>query len=437
MDSILTCIQSQFRVINESIEIARKSKNIDAQMSPIGVARNTLKMAREQAAQFSLEVDGFEQAETAINRIQQALESGTLETLATLEVPIDMSMSSPARDLLMEATALKKEKKYVEACEKLREAYSADGAENLMIQERLRLPMYLLLAGRNDEGWDELNRLNAQYADQFSQPIIANQMRVFCKKEGKNRAASPMLERAKPVAETNMLQDENAWPVGKTVGELQGKPISAWGNDDIITGLRFSATMQLGKPLRVLRRHGETHTIRSEATPQIAQDGSEGGWMPITKSFEEIACSPDSTADDIQFFKRLDAGLGQAHTVASDVGPIRADDYLPFLLAVREIIEAHDSIEHRIERLRGMQIPADWQVFLSRHLGIDGIIERFFPCFMNLAPGLNTPNRIAAASDETLLAIKGIGPGKLKIIRERCASVTVNRDAERVENVAR
>jgi hypothetical protein len=440
-DSILMCIQSQFKVINESIEIAQKSKNLETKISRLGVARNTLKMAREQAAQFSLAVNGFEQAETAINRIQEALESGAPQKiLDTMEIPIDMSMSSVARGLLKEATALKREKKYADACEKLRQAYSSDGAENLMIEERLRLPMYLLLAGRNDEGWEELNRLNARYVDQFSQPVIAHQMRVFRNKEGKNRPAAPVLERAKPVVEADNLESENAWPVGKTVGELQSKPMSAWGNADMYAGLRFSATMQLGKPLRVLRRHGETHTIRSEAPPQIAQDGSEGIWMPITKRFEEIACGPDSTDDDIQFFKRLDAGWSKEHTVASDVGPILPSEYFPFLLAVRGIIEAHDPIEHRIGRLREMSIPAEWQLFLSKHYGIDGIIERFFPHFFSVEfreLHLDTPNRVAAASDEQLSAIKGVGPVKLKAIRERCAAITENRDSDRAEDVIR
>jgi len=414
--TVLMCIQSQFRVINESIEIARKSKNLDTKISRLGVARNTLKIAREQAAQFSLEVDGFEQAETAINKIQEALESSTPQKiLDTMEFPIDMSMSSAARDLLIEATALKREKKYAEACEKLREAYSSDGAENLFIEERLRLPMYLLLAGRNDEGWDELNRLNARYADQYSQPIIANQMRIFCKKEGKNRAAAPVLQRAKSVGQAN----ENARPIGKTIGELQTRPMSAWGNADIIAGLKFSATMHLGMPLRVLRRHGEIHTIRSEAPPQIDQDGSEGIWMPFTKGL---------------FFKP------PASTYASDVGPIRADDYLPFLVAVQTIIEAHDSIEHRIEKLREMPIPADWQLFLSKHRGLEGIIDRFFPHFFSVEfreLHLDTPNRVAAASDKQLLAIKGIGPVKLKAIRGRCAGITEKRDSDRRENVIR
>ena len=225
--------------------------------------------------------------------------------------------------------------------------------------------------------------------------------------------------------------------VGKTVGELQSEPVSAWGNDDIITGLQFSATMQLRTPLRVLLRHGEIHTERTKPPPRIAMERWEGMWLPVTKSFEEIACRPDSTADDIEFFRRLDAGMARSFTMASDVGPILAEAYLPFLIAVRRIVEADDSIEHRIEKLREMPIVEDWRQFVSRHGGIDGIIQRFFPQFMNLAAGLDTPNRIAAASDKTILSIKGIGPARLKAIRACCAGITENRDLDRVENVIR
>lgn len=219
------------------------------------------------------------------------------------------------------------------------------------------------------------------------------------------------------------LKNNKPSPIGKTVGELQGEPMSAWGNDDIIKGLKFNATMQLRTPLRVLLRHGEIHTDRVKVPPKIALERWEGIWFPKTKTFKELGIDVPE--------------LPPHSTHASDVGPIRPDDYLPFLIAVRRIIEAHDTIKHRIEKLREMPIVADWRVFASKHGGIDGIIERFFPKFMNLAADLNTPNRIAAASDETLLGIKGIGPAKLKAIRKRCAGVTENRDADRVENVIR
>jgi hypothetical protein len=92
---------------------------------------------------------------------------------------------NPAREKLKEATALKREKRFLEACEKLREAYSAEGAENLMVKELLRLPMYLQLAGRGDEAWSILNEMNLKHLDVFSQAEIADQMRVFLEKEKK------------------------------------------------------------------------------------------------------------------------------------------------------------------------------------------------------------------------------------------------------------
>lgn len=188
--TILMGIQGCFRVVNESIEIARKSKNLETKLSRLRVARDNLKEAQRQASQFSLEVGGFAEAEAEINRIDEAIKAGTPTEIAGMQqTDANAAYASTARNLLMEATALKKAKKHVEACDKLREAYSADGAENLMIADRLRLPMYLQLAGQNDEGWNELNRLDAKYTDQFSEARILAQMSIFLKKE-KNEAAS-------------------------------------------------------------------------------------------------------------------------------------------------------------------------------------------------------------------------------------------------------
>jgi hypothetical protein len=90
---------------------------------------------------------------------------------------------NPAREMLKEATVLKKEKKYDEACDKLKQAFMSKGASDLMAKERMRLPMYLQLAKKNDEGWKILNEINVEYTDVFSQAEIANQMRVFLQKE--------------------------------------------------------------------------------------------------------------------------------------------------------------------------------------------------------------------------------------------------------------
>lgn len=66
---------------------------------------------------------------------------------------------SQANKKLKEASVLKKEKKFSEACDALRQAYSLPGAEYLMVSEKLRLPLYLQAAGQNDEGWKEFNKL--------------------------------------------------------------------------------------------------------------------------------------------------------------------------------------------------------------------------------------------------------------------------------------
>lgn len=96
---------------------------------------------------------------------------------------INSYKSQESRELLKQATQLKKAKEYDLACKKLKEAYECPDANNLMVKDRLRLPMYLQLAGRNDEAWRILNELNAEYTDVFSQADIAKQMRVFLQKE--------------------------------------------------------------------------------------------------------------------------------------------------------------------------------------------------------------------------------------------------------------
>lgn len=93
------------------------------------------------------------------------------------------------RTLLKEATALKRAKRYDEAVLMLRRAYETPPGP-MGIGERLRLPMYLQLAGRADEGWGEMNRLNIKYVDQSSQITIAAHMAAFLRKEGNSRNAA-------------------------------------------------------------------------------------------------------------------------------------------------------------------------------------------------------------------------------------------------------
>jgi hypothetical protein len=174
---------------------------------------------------------------------------------------------------------------------------------------------------------------------------------------------------------TNKIQSTPS-PARKTIGEMQSEPMSAWGNNDVITGLQFCATMQLRTPLRVLLRHGEIHTDRNTKPPRIALEPWEGIWLPKLKTFRELGVDMDEPS------------MG---TMASDVGQIPADggDYLPLLIAVREIVELHDSIESRIKRLSEMPMAGDWQTYLDKLWGMGGITGRFFPDFISTIPAIS------------------------------------------------
>ncbi|EHG0765223.1 hypothetical protein J3750_004678 [Salmonella enterica] len=87
---------------------------------------------------------------------------------------------SKYRELLKEATQLKKKKEFDVACEKLKEAYSHRDGEYWTIAESLRLPAYLQLAGKKKEAlevFDDLLRQN-KYASQpestFNESVDAN-----------------------------------------------------------------------------------------------------------------------------------------------------------------------------------------------------------------------------------------------------------------------
>lgn len=86
----------------------------------------------------------------------------------------------------------------------------------------------------------------------------------------------------------------------------------------------------------------------------------EGIWVPITKTYRELGIDID------------DAPPGEQ---ASDIGPIVAADYLPFLVAIRKIVESYDPIERRVKKLRQMPVAAEWQDFVRKHGGIEGIVE--------------------------------------------------------------
>lgn len=208
-------------------------------------------------------------------------------------------------------------------------------------------------------------------------------------------------------------------------------------NVDLIEGWRFSATIQLQTPLRVLSRHGETHGGFTDP-PKIAHDRCEGHWVPVLKSYKDLGIDiPEVIVD--------------GKTTVSDIGqiPIDGGDYLKFLLKVRKIVEHTESVESRKVKLSAELSRPEYASFLRKLGGKKAIASKFFPAFVECIPKLppdsvealwlyelTTPARITAAPDAVLLGLKGIGPAKLKIIREACQSA-FDKQSELIDAVVR
>jgi hypothetical protein len=205
---------------------------------------------------------------------------------------------------------------------------------------------------------------------------------------------------------------------------------------DVVVAMQFCATIQMRTPMRVLSRHRELHTDLNRPLPAIAQELWEGIWLPKTRSFKEMGLNlPEFST-----------------TMASDIGQIPADggDYLPFLLAVRAVVETDESPDQRAENLQALLAQPEYEAFVTANRGTKAIIDRFFPLFVSTLPKLTpaaregitnknmlTAESISRALDIELLAIDGIGPSKLEAIRQHCAATMTYRDAIRADYVIR
>ncbi len=191
-------------------------------------------------------------------------------------------------------------------------------------------------------------------------------------------------------------------------------------NEDLVKGWRLSATMQLRTPLRVLEMHGLVRPIDAGDPPSVPI--SDGVWVYVLKSFAELGID-------------IPEIVVQGQAMASDIGQIPLDggEYIKFLKAVRVIVEANSSIEERRQILRVELGRTEWQGFCSRLGGFEVISSRFFPGFIETLPrltvetaqtlrerGWNTASKLAGVPDTELLALRGVGPSKLKLIRDAC-----------------
>ena len=176
-------VKRLIEIIRESLEIAEKSTNPETKISRLKLASDKLQDINNYIEKYpSVSLTNLDKLQNSIIELHDKFKQSGIYEIASGNVLI-------ARDLLKQATQLKKEKRFDEACGKLKEAYSAYGANELMMKDFLRLPMYLQLAGRSEEGWQAINSLQKQSKNIFDQVEIAKQIQIFLRKEKKYKIA--------------------------------------------------------------------------------------------------------------------------------------------------------------------------------------------------------------------------------------------------------
>lgn len=198
---------------------------------------------------------------------------------------------------------------------------------------------------------------------------------------------------------------------------------------DLLVGLEFIATLQIRTPLAVLEHHGEFHPGPPSAAPKYASL-ADGFWSYKTKSLSELARRPLPTLDKSESLQ------------ASDIGPIEASHYLPFLKQFRRIVESDDSVENKLLRLAQLrQNNSEFEALWSRlEVAYPDFPTSFFYLQLTAVPGIG---RILArrlfqhgfvdlatlqsAAGEQLEAVPGVGSKLAKKIREREQTVQLLR----------
>lgn len=200
----------------------------------------------------------------------------------------------------------------------------------------------------------------------------------------------------------------------KTLFGTQPKP----NEFNPIAGYRYAATLQLRTPLRFLEKHGTT-VGANDPRPNFgdnSQHGMHGIWVPTSNTFRSLGLD----LDELPPFPH-----------ASDVGPIHPERYLPFLIAFRKIVESDRPRESQIAAIRKLKSKSDdFEVFyteLAGNYGEDDLAKGWFadqisknakiPIGMAkkfFDAGYSNAEEVLAATDDDLLAIKGIGKKALE-----------------------
>ena len=183
-------------------------------------------------------------------------------------------------------------------------------------------------------------------------------------------------------------------------------------NEDVISGMEFSATMQLRTPLEYLERHGDVFTDPKDF-PDI--DRSHGCLVPKLKSWKELGINLKESPEG---------------SMASDIGPIPTSGgkYLEFLKDFRRIVESDMLPEERMRQILALRnINDDYAEIMDMHDDLrDGKLDKWCGYEKSLGllgfdprlsrnlweAGFRSRNDIKQAANKQLMSVPGIGKAK-------------------------
>lgn len=199
----------------------------------------------------------------------------------------------------------------------------------------------------------------------------------------------------------------------KTIGEMQNQPLSEWGafgDNDIMEGLEFYATLQLRTPLEILKHHGEVFSGRG-VPPKYIKEDWQGIWLAKTK---------------------IEYKLKKESLSASDIGSVNDTLYIKYLIPFREIVESNENIDTKIRLLENKAKENDtFKSFWEKHKQMDrDFPHSFFYKQLTAIEGIGNKTAkilyesgfksidvIKNATDEELLNVKGVGKNLVEKIR--------------------
>ena len=185
-----------------------------------------------------------------------------------------------------------------------------------------------------------------------------------------------------------------------TIGIMTDKPFF---EDDLISHLKFNATLQLRTPLSVLIHHDEIFKENGKVPPNYAKEEWQGIWIAKTKSYIELG---------------LDIDEIPLRTVSTDIGSLEeneAKEYLEFLIKFHTISESEIDAEEKIIKIKHLcKSNTNFKkYYIWKTSDEKDFLESYFKLLVRNILPLNIANILEEVGYRTLKDLKGANPKDL------------------------